>query len=317
MTSGRLNRCESGELLRRAREAVSRLACCELCPRRCRVNRLAGETGLCMTGRRALIASYNLHFGEEDPLVGRGGSGTIFFAGCNLLCAFCQNDDISHDVTGACGASPEQLAAVMLSLQNEGAENINFVTPSHVVPQILEALPLAAKDGLRLPLVYNTGGYDAVETLALLEGVVDIYMPDVKFWSGEAAKRFMRAGDYPERARAAVREMHRQVGDLVLDADGRAVRGLLVRHLVMPDGLAGTGEWMRFLAGEISPDTYVNVMGQYRPCGRAGEFPELARPPASAEHRAALEAAGRAGITRLDERRSGYLLRLLEQLDGE
>jgi putative pyruvate formate lyase activating enzyme len=307
----------SGELEKRAKRAVTRLASCELCPRRCKVDRLHGERGLCMAGRRAPVASSNLHFGEEDPLVGQGGSGTVFFAGCNLLCVFCQNFDISHETAEAQEADPERLAGVMLSLQEQGAENINFVTPSHVVPQILEALTLAVDAGLRLPLVYNTGGYDALETLRLLDGVVDIYMPDVKFWDAAAAGRYMRAGDYPERARRAVREMHRQVGDLTINERGAAERGLLVRHLVMPGGLAGTGTWMEFLANEISRETYVNVMDQYRPCGRAADHPEINRGISAEEYREALRLAAEAGLTRLDERRGGALYRLLKRLSWE
>ena len=301
---------ESGELARRAAAAVERLACCQGCPRRCSANRSADETGLCQTGRLARVASFNLHFGEEDPLVGAGGSGTIFFAGCNLLCAFCQNHDISHTVAGATPVAPNQLAYIMLQLQEAGAHNVNLVTPSHVVPQVLEALVLAADQGLRLPLVYNSSGYDAPETLALLDGVVDIYMPDAKFWDAEPAARYCAAPDYPERAREAIAAMHAQVGDLALDERGVATRGLLVRHLVMPGGRAGTAAWMRFLAG-LSPATYVNVMDQYRPCGRAGEFPEIARGVSATEYALALDAAREAGLTRLDDRRSRLAWRLL------
>lgn len=301
----------SGELARRARAAVDMLSACAVCPRRCGVDRAADETGFCKTGRRALVASYNLHFGEEAPLVGDGGSGTIFFAGCNLGCAFCQNFDISHSVRDATPVAPNQLAWIMLQLQKEGAHNINLVTPSHVVPQFLEALVLAVNEGLRLPIVYNSSAYDSAETLALLENVVDIYMPDAKCWSIDAAARWFGAPDYPEVARAAIRAMHAQVGDLEMDGDGIAVRGLLVRHLVMPDDLAGTDEWMAFLADEISPDTYVNVMDQYRPCGDVEGLPELQRPITRQEYKAALDAAARHGIHRLDDRMSRGLYRLL------
>ncbi|MEW5772790.1 MAG: radical SAM protein [Thermodesulfobacteriota bacterium] len=304
---------QTGELVRRAAAAVEGLAGCRCCPRGCRVDRLADETGICRTGRRARVASYSLHFGEEDPLVGTGGSGTIFFAGCNLLCAFCQNYDISHHGEGAAEVDPNQLARIMLELQKAGAHNVNLVTPTHVVPQILEALALAADAGLALPLVYNSSGYDALDTLALLDGVVDIYMPDAKFWDPEPARRFCSAPDYPERAREAIAEMHRQVGDLVLDHAGIAQRGLLVRHLVMPGGLAGAPGWMRFLAG-LSPDTYVNVMDQYRPCGTARNFPEISRGVSATEYALALDAAREAGLTRLDDRRSRLVFRLLDRL---
>lgn len=250
----------------------------------------------------AWVSSYSAHFGEEDPLVGQNGSGTIFFTHCNLLCLFCQNYDISHEGHGR-EVGPEILAALMMNLAQAGCHNINFVTPTHVVPQILEALPLAIEAGLDRPLVYNSGGYDSVETLKLLDGIFDIYMPDFKFWQSEAAEKYCQAGDYRERARAAVLEMHRQVGDLEMDPDGVAIRGLLVRHLVMPEGLAGTADICRFLAEEVSPNTYVNIMGQYRPCGRADEYPELSRPLYSAELREAKETARREGLTRLDERR--------------
>ncbi|HDQ40372.1 MAG TPA: radical SAM protein [Desulfonatronum sp.] len=314
MHPGYLNLHRSGELDRRMKQALEGLGCCQTCPRNCRVNRLEGRLGFCRTGRLAGVASYGLHFGEEEPLVGHGGSGAVFFAQCNLACAFCQNYDISHQGGNAPEASKEQLAAVMLELQNQGAHNINFVTPSHVAPQILEALPLAADQGLRLPLVYNSSGYDALETLRLLDGVVDIYMPDAKFFSSAAAQRYCQAEDYPQRARQAIKEMHRQVGDLEMDKDGTAVRGLLVRHLVMPDGLAGTRQWMDFLAKEISVNTYVNIMDQYRPCGRIEEYPELQRPITPQEYEAALLTAEAAGLTRLDQRRLRLSQRLLQAL---
>lgn len=311
---GYLNLHRSGELARRAEQALEALRRCEVCPRRCRVDRLENELGFCKVGRLARVASYAPHFGEEDPLVGSGGSGTIFFAQCSLACAFCQNFDISHLGQDEPEAAPEHLAAVMLELQGMGVHNINFVTPSHVAPQILEALTLAAGQGLHLPLVYNSSGYDALETLRLLDGVVDIYMPDAKFFSPEPAKRYCQAEDYPDRAKRALKEMHRQVGDLELDEGGLAVRGLLVRHLVMPDDLAGTRQWMGFLAREISPNTYVNVMDQYRPCGDLASFPELQRSITPQEHEAALDAAAKAGITRLDQRRVRLSARLLRAL---
>jgi len=292
---------ESGQLRDRAEQALQLLACCTACPRDCRVNRLADERAVCRTGRYALVSSYFAHFGEEDCLRGWRGSGTIFFANCNLKCVFCQNYDISQLGRGK-PVQPEELARMMLELQSRGCHNINFVTPEHVVPQILEALPLAVERGLQLPLVYNTSAYDSMESLKLLDGIVDIYMPDFKFWDPAVAKRLVKAEDYPEVARRTIKEMHRQVGDLVFDKHGLARRGLLVRHLVMPGNLAGTREIMRFLAEEISPNTYVNVMGQYRPAWKADRYPEINRPITVAEYRQALAEAEAAGIHRLDQR---------------
>jgi len=288
-------------------QALEALRCCELCPRCCRVDRIAGETGVCRTGRNALVASFAPHFGEEAPLVGRFGSGTIFFSNCNLNCTFCQNSEISRGGEGS-ATTASQLAGMMIELQNQGVHNINFVSPSHVVPQILEALPEAIDSGLNIPLVYNSGGYDRVETLRLLDGIIDIYMPDIKFSSDIPALFYCAAPDYPLVSRAAVREMHRQVGDLRLDSRGRAVRGLLVRHLVMPDGLAGTQAVMRFLAEEISPATYVNIMDQYRPCGDVKDFKELQRRITPEEYEEALAAARAAGLSRLDSRERPILL---------
>lgn len=287
------------------RQATEKLTNCDLCPRKCGVNRKNGELGFCKVAARPQIASSNLHFGEESPLVGKGGSGTIFFAGCNLNCHFCQNYEISHLTDPSFEVSSEKLAAVMLDLQNRGAHNINFVTPSHVVPQILEALKPAIDRGLSVPLVYNTSAYDSVETLELLDGIIDIYMPDAKIMSSEQADRLCQAPDYPEVARDAISEMHRQVGDLEINDRGIATQGLLVRHLVMPNELAGTKEWMEFLAG-LSTETYVNIMGQYHPCGRVAghrqEFPDLHRPVSSDEMKQAYKYAKEAGINRLDQR---------------
>jgi putative pyruvate formate lyase activating enzyme len=289
----------SGLLRRKAEQAVERLSACTLCPRRCGVDRLSGETGVCRTGRLASVSSFNAHFGEEAPLVGEHGSGTVFFTHCNLLCLFCQNFDISHQGIGE-EVSDEQLAGIMLALQRQGCHNINFVTPSHVVPQILAALAIAASNGLSVPLVYNSGGYDLPETLKLLDGVIDIYMPDFKFWDPEIARKTCDAEDYPEVARQALKEMHRQVGELVLNESGVARRGLLVRHLVLPAGMAGTRQVMRFIAREVSPRTYVNVMSQYRPCGRAHEVAGLEASLSPVEYRRAVAEAVEEGITRLD-----------------
>jgi putative pyruvate formate lyase activating enzyme len=291
------------ELRRRAALAIEGLAACVFCPRNCRVNRLTGKTAVCKTGRHARVASCFPHLGEEDCLRGWNGSGTIFFSWCNLRCVFCQNFDISQAGAGA-DTGPDRLAGMMLDLQARGCHNINLVTPEHVVPQILEALPIAVEAGLRLPLVYNTSAYDGMESLRLLDGIVDIYMPDFKFWDREPALTYVRARDYPEVARAAVREMHRQVGDLVIGEDGLARRGLLVRHLVMPGGIAATQEIMRFLAREISTRTYVNVMDQYHPAGRVSreKFPEINRRLSAEEHDAAVRAAREEGLYRLDLR---------------
>jgi putative pyruvate formate lyase activating enzyme len=292
---------EEGFLRERIEKALAILNECHLCPRNCRVNRLQGDKGFCETGRRARVASYNAHFGEESPLVGSHGSGTIFISSCNLLCNFCQNYEISHEKEGI-EVDPEQMARMMNRLQQMGCHNINIVTPSHVVPQLLDALPEAIEKGLKIPLVYNSSGYDSVETIRLLEGIFDIYMPDFKFWDGVFSERYCRAPDYREVAIEAVREMHRQTGDLVLDDRGVAVRGLIVRHLVMPNNVAGTGGIVRFLAEEISPNTYVNVMDQYRPCGAAQMDSLIGRRLSSQEFREAIETARNAGLKRLDPR---------------
>ena len=281
----------------RAQAALARLEACEICPRRCRVNRLKDERGFCRTGRLARIASFAPHFGEEPPLVGSSGSGTIFFSGCNLACVYCQNYDISQQDHGQ-DVSADALASMMLRLQDLGCHNINFVTPTHVVPQILEALVLAIADGLRVPLVYNSSGYDSVETLRLLEGIFDIYMPDAKYGSDEMAAKYSGASDYTHIMKAAIQEMHRQVGDLMMDEDGVATRGLLVRHLVLPGELAGSAEVVRFLSEEISPNTYLNVMAQYRPEYNACRFPELDRRITLKEYNDAVRLAARAGLTR-------------------
>ncbi|MDI6815786.1 MAG: radical SAM protein [Actinomycetota bacterium] len=299
MVAGYVELYKKGILEARAEKALAALEACELCPWACGVDRTAGENGVCRTGRDAIVSSFGPHFGEERPLVGRGGSGTIFFASCNMRCLFCQNYDISQLRHGR-ATSAEELAKMMLDLQDSGCHNINFVTPSHVVAQTLEALVIAARRGLRVPLVYNTGGYDSLEALALLDGVVDIYMPDIKYMDAAIAKRLSGIKDYPGVVKAAVREMHRQVGDLVVDERGIAVRGLLVRHLVLPEGLAGTPETMKFLAQEVSRDTYVNVMDQYYPCYKAHDNPPLDRRVTKQEFTAAVDAALAAGLTRLD-----------------
>ncbi len=298
--------CE-GQLRRRLEEALGLLESCVICPRLCRVNRLAGERGTCRAGRIAEVSSYSPHFGEESPLVGLHGSGTIFLTHCNLRCSFCQNYSISHGVEGS-EVSAEKLARMMLELQSLGCHNINFVTPTHYVPQILEALPAAVEKGLRIPLVYNSSGYDSVASLRCLDGIFDIYMPDIKFAGSGPADEYCQAADYPEAVRQAVKEMHRQVGDLTLDERGIARRGLLVRHLVLPEGLAGTAEVVRFLAEEISPNTYLNIMDQYHPCGDIAPRSPLGRRISGDEYEEALELAKKAGLTRLDDRKRTRLV---------
>ena len=286
------------ELARRAEAARRMLGNCRICPRHCNVDRTEGQTGFCGVGDRAFVSSWGPHFGEEPPLTGQRGSGTVFFSGCNLGCLYCQNWSISHGREGA-EVSDEELAGVMLKLQAAGCHNINLVTPTHQVPMILAALLRARQDGLHLPVVYNTGGYESAETLELLHGIVDIYMPDLKYSDGPVAGELSDAPDYPEVARAALRQMHRQVGDLVVDSGAVARRGLIVRHLVLPGGLAGTEEVMGFIAREISTNTYLNIMDQYHPCHHAHKRPPLGRRLTAREFQAALRAASAASLTRL------------------
>lgn len=297
-------------LASRVRQALELLKSCCLCGRRCGAHRLQGEHGECRTGRQTSVSSYGPHFGEEAPLVGHHGSGTIFFANCNLRCLFCQNYPISQLGEGM-PVSKEQLAGMMLSLQAQGCHNINLVSPTHVMPQILEALEVAVGKGLDLPLVYNTGGYDSAETLEALDGIVDIYMPDMKYSADQTAEALSGIRDYPTVNRAAVKEMHRQVGDLQLDPqpEGVAWHGLLVRHLVLPNDLAGTGKTVRFLAEQVSPHTYLNIMAQYRPCYQATRVPQLTRPVTRQEHQKAINLALQYGMERLDGVRSPLVLR--------
>ncbi|MEM4658257.1 MAG: radical SAM protein [Candidatus Methanosuratincola sp.] len=286
-------------------EALRLLERCEVCPRNCHVNRLEGKTAVCRTGRYASVASAFPHFGEEDCLRGWMGSGTIFFSFCNLKCVFCQNFDISWEGGGKI-RTPEELARIMISLQEEGCHNINFVTPEHVVPEIMEAIPIAIEMGLRLPLVYNTSSYDSLHSLEIMDGIVDIYMPDFKFWDNDLSFFYMAARDYPEVARAAIKEMHRQVGPLKFDENGLALRGVLLRHLVMPNAVAGTREIFRFIAREISRDTYINIMDQYYPAGRVLRLPEkydkIARRITRSEYEEALRTAREEGLYRFDVR---------------
>jgi putative pyruvate formate lyase activating enzyme len=296
----------SSEFKNRVAAAFQRLTNCNICALNCGVDRRAGKLGTCKTGEIAKVSSYGPQLGEEAPLRGTSGSGTIFFARCNLGCEYCQNHDISQADAGY-ELEPEELAAIMIDLQTRGCHNINFVSPSHVVPQILAAVQIAAQAGLHIPLVYNTGGYDSLDTLKLLDGIIDIYMPDMKYANSEIAQRYSKIPDYPVVNQAAVQEMHRQVGDLQLDGRGLATRGLLVRHLILPDNLAGTDRIVRFLAEAISPQTYLNLMDQYRPAYQAHHYPKLGRRITQQEYASAVQIAADAGLTRLDERRSGLL----------
>jgi putative pyruvate formate lyase activating enzyme len=298
---------ESGSLKRKAERGWEILRKCSLCPRNCGINRLEGERGFCRTGQFALVSSAGPHFGEEDPLVGQYGSGTLFFTFCNLGCIFCQNYELSHYGEGR-ETTPEVLAGHMLHLQAIGCHNINWVTPTHVVPMLLRALLTAIPQGFHLPLVYNCGGYESPETLLLLENVVDIYMPDFKFWDSAVSQELAQAGDYPEIARSAVKEMHRQVGDLVIDQRGIARKGLLVRHLVMPNGLAETKEIMNFISKKISPQTYVNIMDQYHPCGESPRHPGINRRIYAEEYAQARQGAVEAGLCRLDQHRTRRMM---------
>ncbi len=303
---GYLALAESGVLARRAEQARRHLEDCDLCARYCYVNRLKSVRGaVCRTGERAVVHSFGPHHGEEPPLRGHRGSGTIFFSWCNLRCDFCQNWEISRQGRGV-ERDPEQLAEMMLALQAMGCHNINLVSPSHVVAQIIAAVSIAARRGLKLPIVYNTGGYDSMEALRLLDGVIDIYMPDMKFADSTKAHRLSHVRHYVSYNREAVREMHRQVGDLVLDEEGIARRGLLVRHLVLPDNLSGTDGVLKFLAEEISRDTYLNLMDQYRPCYRADAHRSMDRNITDAEFAQALRWAREMGLERLDRRYSRF-----------
>jgi putative pyruvate formate lyase activating enzyme len=290
----------SGELEKRAADFQRRLKACDLCPRNCGVNRIEGETGVCGVGNRVWVNSYGPHFGEENPLRGWQGSGTIFFSGCNLNCLYCQNAEISQKLSGS-EISVEVLADMMLELASRGTHNINLVSPTHVTAQIAKAIYIAAQRGLHLPIVYNTGGYDSIQTLKMLDGIIDIYMPDMKYSQPEISERLSGVSDYPSVNQLAVKEMFRQVGDLVLSPRGIAERGLLIRHLVLPGDLAGSKAILRFLAREISQKTYLNIMDQYRPAYLAGRHSEINRRITSDEYQAVVEEALILGLERLDK----------------
>jgi len=305
----------SGELEHRVRLGLEKLADCTLCPRNCHVNRIENKTKTCRTGRYAVVSSYFPHHGEERCLRGTRGSGTIFFGWCNLRCVFCQNYDISWQGEGRT-VEAQELAEMMLALQEQACHNINFVTPEHVVPQILEALLLAVQRGLRLPLVYNTSAYDSLDSLALMDGVIDIYMPDFKFWDPVKARLYAKAPDYPETARLAIREMHRQVGTLVMDEHGLALRGVLLRHLVMPGKAAGTPDILQWVAHELSPETYINLMAQYHPAGHVTvkNYGEINRCVTGEELTQAQDAFYAAGLRRLDPDSAGVAERVAHLL---
>lgn len=310
MKPGYLQLHESGELAKRIAIAQEKMKCCTICPQNCQVNRISGTLGICGVGELAPVSSYGPHFGEERPLVGKGGSGTIFFASCNLLCIFCQNYDISHfNEAGARHLKSAELADIMITLQQQGCHNINLVTPSHVVPHILAALPSAINMGLTLPLVYNSSGYDASETLDLLNGIVDIYMPDFKFWNNSTAKIYTKTSDYADITRKAIKKMYEQVGDLVVNDNGVAEKGLLIRHLVMPNHLGETAKILNFIASKISSNCNVNIMDQYRPCGSAPS--PIDRPLNSQEYQEALSFAKQTHLIQLNETRLTDLLKNL------
>ncbi len=270
---------------------------CILCPRQCKARRLEGKFGVCRTTDKISISSVSPHFGEEAPLVGRNGSGTIFFSSCNLKCLYCQNYQISHLREGE-EITAVQLADAMLRLQHMGCHNINFVTPTHVIPYIIEALVIAFQKGLNLPLVYNCGGYESVQTLKLLDGIIDIYMPDIKYSDNETARRYSGAKGYWDHVRLAVKEMYRQVGELQIDSQGIATRGVLIRHLVLPNRLADSETVLKFIATELSHNSYVNIMNQYRPSFRAWKIHELSRPITNVEYEVAVGYARELGLHR-------------------
>ena len=297
-----------GKLTERIEKAYSIFEDCALCPRQCGENRLAGETGFCQTTDTAVVFSRQPHFGEEVPLVGSYGSGTIFFSNCNLRCVFCQNYPLAHHGRGN-KVSDEEIAEMMLDLQRKGCHNINLVTPTHVMPNILSATRIAHKNGLDLPLCYNTSGYERKEIIELLDGIVDIYLPDMKFMDAKKAEKYnmAEAGDYPQRAKEAIQEMHRQVGKLVTDDNYIAKSGLMIRHLVMPNRVSNPKEFVYWVAENLSKDTYVNIMSQYRVAFEAFEYDKIARAITSEEFVEAMEWAKEAGLTNLDERSLGHL----------
>lgn len=287
---------ESGELEKRAEELNRKLEHCDICPRDCGVNRTEGETGYCKAGSQLVVSSVHPHFWEEAPLVGMGGSGTVFLSHCNLRCVYCQNYDISHRGRGS-SMTEDQLAESMLWLQKIGCHNINLVTPTHYTPQLVRSISIAARKGLHLPIVYNSSGYEKEQTISMLDGIIDIYMPDIKYGKPESAQMYSDAPDYFEVCKKAVLEMHRQVGDLVMERE-IALRGLLIRHLLLPNDAAGSLNVLRFIASEISKDSYVNIMLQYRPVYHAEDFKEINRPVFVEEYYNILDMARGLGLSR-------------------
>jgi putative pyruvate formate lyase activating enzyme len=290
---------ESGELEKRIKKLYQILKACQLCPRKCGVNRLKGQRGICQAGEKLMVASYHPHFGEEEVLVGSHGSGTIFLSYCSLRCLYCQNYEISHLGSGR-EYSELELSEMMLQLQARGCHNINFVTPTHFAPQLVKAIKIASQKGLNLPIVWNCGGYENVEIIKLLEGIVDIYMPDMKYGDNEPGKKYSipPIPDYWDRNREAIKEMHRQVGDLKVDKRGIAKQGLLIRHLVLPNDIAKSENILKFIAKEISKNSYVNIMAQYYPAGLAFKFPELNRPVTEKEFLKVIQIAKKLGLKR-------------------
>jgi len=286
------------DLQARAARLNARLSCCDICPRRCGVTRLKGDLGYCHSGALPIISSYCAHHGEEPALSGTRGTGTIYYANCNLRCVFCQNHQISQNWQNqkANEVSIERLAGCMLELQANGCHNINLVSPTHFAPQIVAALAIAAPLGLTLPLVYNSNAYDSLETLKELDGIIDIYLPDIKYASNENAIRYSDAEDYPETARAAIREMFRQTGELALDADDIAQRGVIARHLILPENIAGSAESLKWLANDVSPGITVSLMSQYHPTHLAAEFPEINRHISQAEYDEVMQAMEESGL---------------------
>ncbi len=293
---------EEGKIKEKVERALSLLdKPCKVCPRNCKVKRISNEKGVCKIGRYSVVSSFFAHMGEEDVLRGWNGSGTIFFSGCNLKCVFCQNWDISQNISGY-EAKPRELARIMIYLQERGCHNINFVTPEHVVPQIMEAIPYAIEMGLRLPIVYNTSSYDSEESLEIMDGIVDIYMPDFKFWEKESSRKYSLAPDYPEVAKRSIKEMRRQVGDLIIDENGLAKRGILLRHLVMPNLIEESKKILKWIKEEISENTFINIMAQYRPEYKAKDYKEISRRPKLREFFEVVEYAREIGLKRIDER---------------
>lgn len=297
---------ETGELHFRIKEAYHHLRSCDCCMRQCGVDRTKGELGICQTGIDAQVSNFGPHFGEEKPLRGFHGSGTIFFTHCNLQCVYCQNYDISQEGNGS-AVDDYQLAQIMIDLQNQGCHNINLVSPSHIIPQFLASLLIAIPSGLYIPIIYNTGGYDSIEMLSLLDGIIDIYMPDIKYSDQDTALRLSKVHNYPQVNQRAVKIMYSQVGDLQINEAGLATHGLLVRHLVLPNNLAGTRQIIQFLSEDVSKNTYLNLMDQYRPEYDASNYPEINRIITGNEYSSAIDITRQAGIHRLEKDYSGNL----------